>query len=240
MNAFLAAVRFLTIVRAPGGDVAPGRAAACFPTVGAVLGLAGAGVFLLARQALPASIAALLTVGFWTLISGMLHEDGVADVADALRAGRSREHMLAILKDSRIGAFGAVALLLSVLARWQALQASCVFMLASSHCSTSARLILPSPQDALVQSLLHSVVSPPPSHSSPANMFLWPSPQRERLHFTAPAPMPLQAAVSFSESHSSPAPVLMKPSPHAVNLQFRLQPAVPPGTSHSSPAALLA
>jgi adenosylcobinamide-GDP ribazoletransferase len=123
MNAFFAAVRFLTIVRAPGGDVPPGRAAAYFPLVGAALGLAGAGLFLLARQALPGSLAALLTVSFWTLVSGMLHEDGVADVADAVRAGRSREAMFAILGDSRIGVFGAVSLILSLLARWQALQA---------------------------------------------------------------------------------------------------------------------
>ena len=56
------------------------------------------------------------------MISGVLHEDGLADVADAVRAGRTRERVLAILKDSRIGTFGAIAILLSVLARWQALE----------------------------------------------------------------------------------------------------------------------
>lgn len=123
MSALLSAIRILTIVPAPEGGVPPGRAAAYFPLVGAALGLAGAGLFLLARQALPGSIAALLTVAFWTLVSGMLHEDGVADVADAVRAGRSREAMFAILGDSRIGVFGAVALILSLLARWQAFEA---------------------------------------------------------------------------------------------------------------------
>ena len=70
----------------------------------------------------PASIAALITVTFWTLISGVLHEDGLADVADAMRAGRTREKMIAILKDSRIGTYGAVAIVLSIVARWQALE----------------------------------------------------------------------------------------------------------------------
>ena len=117
-----AAIRFLTVIPVRGGEVPPGQAAAFFPLVGAMLGAAGAGVFLLAQKAFPVSIAALATVAFWTMISGMLHEDGLADVADAVRGGRSRERMLAILKDSRIGVYGAVAVLLSVLARWQALE----------------------------------------------------------------------------------------------------------------------
>jgi adenosylcobinamide-GDP ribazoletransferase len=119
---FLAAIRFLTILPVPGRDVPPGRAAAFFPLVGAILGAAGAGVFLLASAAFPVSIAALATVAFWILVSGILHEDGLADVADAVRAGRSQERILSILKDSRIGTFGAIAILLSVLARWQALE----------------------------------------------------------------------------------------------------------------------
>jgi len=117
-----AAIRFLTIIPVRGGDAPPGKAAALFPLVGGMLGAAGAGIFLLASAAFPVSIAALATVGFCVVISGVLHEDGLADVADAVRAGRSRDRMLAILKDSRIGTYGAVAVLLSVLARWQALE----------------------------------------------------------------------------------------------------------------------
>lgn len=121
MRTFLAAISFLTIVPV-AGSVPPGRAAIFFPIVGAILGAAGAGLFIAASLALPISLAALLTVTFWTMISGVLHEDGLADVADALRAGRSPEKMLAILKDSRIGTYGAVAIVLSLVARWQALQ----------------------------------------------------------------------------------------------------------------------
>jgi adenosylcobinamide-GDP ribazoletransferase len=117
-----AAIRFLTVIPVRGGDAPPGQAAAFFPLVGAILGAAGAGLFMLASTAFPISIAALATVAFWIAISGVLHEDGLADVADAVRAGRSRERVLAILKDSRIGTYGAVAILLNVLARWQALE----------------------------------------------------------------------------------------------------------------------
>jgi len=122
MRTFLAAVSFLTIVPVPGKDVPPGRAAAFFPLVGAILGALGAELFIAASLVLPPSIAALIAVTFWTLISGVLHEDGLADVADAMRAGRTREKMIAILKDSRIGTYGAVAIVLSIVARWQALE----------------------------------------------------------------------------------------------------------------------
>jgi len=122
MRAFLGAVSFLTIVRVPASAVPPGRAAIFFPLVGAMLGAAGAGIYMAAARALPASLAALITVAFWAGISGVLHEDGLADVADALRGGRSTEKMLTILKDSRIGTFGAVAIFLSLIARWQALE----------------------------------------------------------------------------------------------------------------------
>jgi adenosylcobinamide-GDP ribazoletransferase len=121
MRTFLAAVSFLTIIPVTS-NVPPGRAAMFFPLVGAMLGAAGGGLFLAANQALPPSLAALIAVAFWTVISGVLHEDGLADVADAMRAGRTREKMLAILKDSRIGTYGAVAIVLSLVARWQALE----------------------------------------------------------------------------------------------------------------------
>jgi len=120
MRTLLSAIAFLTIVPVGRTSVAPGRAAIFFPLVGAMTGAAGAGLYLAAASALPSSIASLIVVAFWAAISGVLHEDGLADVADALRAGRSQAKMLAILKDSRIGTFGAVAIVISILARWQA------------------------------------------------------------------------------------------------------------------------
>src|SRR5579862_8339282 len=122
MKTLLGAVSFLTVVRVPGEGVSPGRAAIFFPLVGAAIGAAGAAIYLGALRVLPNSIAALATVAFWAGISGVLHEDGLADVADAFRAGRAAEKISAILKDSRIGTYGAVALVLSIIARWQALE----------------------------------------------------------------------------------------------------------------------
>ena len=122
MRAFLGAVSFLTILKIPGKSEVPGKSAIFFPLVGALLGAVGAGIYIGASRALPTSLASLLTVAFWAGISGVLHEDGLADVADALRAERTREKMLSILKDSRIGTFGAVAIVFSVIVRWQALE----------------------------------------------------------------------------------------------------------------------
>ena len=122
MRTLLGALSFLTIIPVRAKTAPPGRSAALFPLVGAILGAAGAGIYIAALKAIPPSLAALVTVAFWTVITGILHEDGLADVADALRAGRSQERMLAILKDSRIGTFGATAIVLSFLARWQAVE----------------------------------------------------------------------------------------------------------------------
>jgi adenosylcobinamide-GDP ribazoletransferase len=122
MRTLLGAISFLTIIPVRVNVAPPGRAAALFPLVGAMLGAAGAFIYYNAARAIPTSLAALLTVAFWTVISGIMHEDGLADVADALRAGRTQEKMLAILKDSRIGTFGAVAIVLSFLVRSRAVE----------------------------------------------------------------------------------------------------------------------
>jgi adenosylcobinamide-GDP ribazoletransferase len=118
----LGAVSFLTMIPVSGKIAPPGRAAIFFPLVGAILGAAGAAIYIALSRALPSSIAALIVVAFWAAVSGVLHEDGLADAADAFRAGRSREKMTAILKDSRIGTYGAVAIVLSIVARWQAIE----------------------------------------------------------------------------------------------------------------------
>lgn len=122
MRTLLGAISFLTVIPVHTKTPPPGRCAALFPIVGAMLGAIGAAVYIGLSRAIPASLAALLTVAFWTAITGVLHEDGLADIADALRAGRSPDRMLAILKDSRIGTYGAVAIVLSIAARWQAIE----------------------------------------------------------------------------------------------------------------------
>jgi adenosylcobinamide-GDP ribazoletransferase len=120
----LGAIQFLTVLPVHSRTAPPGQSALFFPLVGAALGAAGGLVLEVARTFVPVEIAALLVICFWALITGGLHEDGFADVADAFRAGRPREKILAILKDSRIGAHGGLALVLISLVRWQALSSN--------------------------------------------------------------------------------------------------------------------
>lgn len=121
MTRLLGALQFLTILPIRRSTCAPGEAAAYFPLVGALIGLAAAGLHLLLSKALAEPINALLTVLAMVLLSGALHEDGLADCADAFGGQRSPDKILAILKDSRIGAFGALALIFSIGLRWQAI-----------------------------------------------------------------------------------------------------------------------
>lgn len=87
---------------------------AAFPVVGAAIGLMGGTVYLIAQKFLPFLPAALLAVTATILITGALHEDGLADLADALGARGGKEKRLEVMRDSRIGTFGALALILSV------------------------------------------------------------------------------------------------------------------------------
>ncbi len=121
----IGAFQILTIIPVPSlrAPAEPGQAAVFFPFVGALLGVLGAGLYLILSIAIPTSLAALLTIAFWAWIGGALHEDGIADTADALRAGRTVDRMMAILKDSRIGVFGALALFVTFLIRWQSVAA---------------------------------------------------------------------------------------------------------------------
>ena len=122
MRRFLGAVQFLTILPVPGGTT-PDRAAVFFPLVGAALGAAAGGVYRAAVLQFSPSIAALAALLFLVVVTGGLHEDGLADVFDAFRAGRTPERILAILKDSRIGTYGALAIVITSLLRWQAIEA---------------------------------------------------------------------------------------------------------------------
>lgn len=104
------------------GPLAPVMAA--FPIIGAALGLAAGLVYGLASWlGLAAWPAALLALAAPILLTGALHEDGLADTADGLGGGRSAERRLEIMRDSRTGAFGVLALLLSVTLRAGALAA---------------------------------------------------------------------------------------------------------------------
>jgi adenosylcobinamide-GDP ribazoletransferase len=94
------------------------------PLAGAVVGLiCGVGLWVSVLLGLPATVAAALALALGVALTGALHEDGLADTADGFGGGRSREEKLAIMRDSRSGAFGVVAICLSLLIRWAALAA---------------------------------------------------------------------------------------------------------------------
>lgn len=102
-------------------DLSRGAAAAwAWPLAGLAAGAIGAGAIWLA-SALPAGIGAALGLAAMIMATGAMHEDGLADTADGLWGGWDRDRRLEIMKDSRIGAYGVIALILSLLARWSLL-----------------------------------------------------------------------------------------------------------------------
>ncbi|MET0970308.1 MAG: adenosylcobinamide-GDP ribazoletransferase [Tardiphaga sp.] len=122
----ISAVRFLTVLPTPHTDDALrpdwlARALRYFPLVGAGIGIASACVWLIAGDWWSPTIGALLAVAASIAITGALHEDGLADTADSFGGGWSVEKRLAIMKDSRIGTYGALALGIGVALRVAAL-----------------------------------------------------------------------------------------------------------------------
>jgi len=121
------ALAFLTRIPVPLDDASAtplAQAARGFAVAGLVVGIAGAVTFALAEVfALPSLVCALLAVTAMVLLTGGLHEDGLADSADGLGGGHDREQALAIMRDSRIGSFGVIALALALGLRAAAISA---------------------------------------------------------------------------------------------------------------------
>ena len=123
VTGLVVAVRYLTILPVPGPPVPPssgpspadlGQSAAWFPIVGLGLGIVLALAQWAATRVFPPLLVGLLTITAWKLLTGGLHLDGLADCLDGL-AGRDAAHRLAIMRDSRIGAFAAIGLVLVLL-----------------------------------------------------------------------------------------------------------------------------
>lgn len=107
-----------------GHDGTVSRAVRAFPLAGLVLALpAGLLLWLLLEWEAEPLLAALIGLSVMTLLSGALHEDGLADTADGFGGGRDTENVLSIMKDSRIGSYGVIALILSFGLRATALAA---------------------------------------------------------------------------------------------------------------------
>lgn len=96
--------------------------AAHFPGVGVLVGGLVAGLTALLLAWLPPSVftpmvAAVLGTVLSVMVTGAFHEDGLADIADGLGGSQDRDRALVIMKDSRVGAFGAIAVVLALLAK---------------------------------------------------------------------------------------------------------------------------
>jgi adenosylcobinamide-GDP ribazoletransferase len=127
MRLYLIAMQFLTIFPLPFDTRCQkedlGRATACFPLVGLTIGGLLVGLNCLLDPWLNRSLTTALLITALAAITGALHLDGLADVCDGLAARGNRERFLAIMKDSHVGAVGAVGLVLGLLLKWQALLA---------------------------------------------------------------------------------------------------------------------
>lgn len=122
LNDILIAFSLLSRIPVPIDHEAAGKRAAiavwAYPIVGAVLGLvAGCIGGLLYWLGAPTTLAAIAALGSLAMLTGGMHEDGLADCADGFGGGMDKSRRLEIMKDSNIGAFGAIALILFLLAR---------------------------------------------------------------------------------------------------------------------------
>src|SRR5215471_17523416 len=113
------AIRFLTIIPVGASNDAPDpewmvRSSKFFPLVGAMVGLVSAAALLVTHPLLGPVIAALLSVLAGVLITSGFHEDGLADTMDAFGGGWTIEQRLTIMKDSRIGTYGTLALIFAI------------------------------------------------------------------------------------------------------------------------------
>jgi adenosylcobinamide-GDP ribazoletransferase len=112
---FRAATAFLTRLPLSGDDTAISRTCWAFPLVGAGVGALGGAVFFIGLWLpVPPLVAALVAVAAMIGLTGALHEDGLADTVDGFGGGRDADRKLEIMRDSRIGAFGVLALILGV------------------------------------------------------------------------------------------------------------------------------
>lgn len=127
LELFFIAVGFFSRLPVPGWvEFSPdklGHAARFLPLVGWLIAAIGAAVFWLAVQVLPVELAVVLSMAATIRATGAFHEDGWADTCDGLGGGWTREQVLQIMKDSRIGSYGAIGLVLLLLAKYLVLSA---------------------------------------------------------------------------------------------------------------------
>ena len=124
MKRLLTAFSFLTIVpirTGDGGKIDLGRSMAVFPLIGLLLGAMLVGVDLLLTPLINERLVNILLITLLTFITGGLHLDGFMDTVDGIAGGKEKKKILEIMRDSRTGAMGAMAVVLLLLIKWEAL-----------------------------------------------------------------------------------------------------------------------
>ena len=118
LKTLILAIHFLTRIPTPFEiDYTPKRlssASRYYPIVGAIIGSVAALAFFLASLALPTIVAVLIATAATALLTGAFHEDGLADTFDGISGAYDRARSLEIMTDSRIGTFGALALIIVI------------------------------------------------------------------------------------------------------------------------------
>ena len=146
---WLTALEFLTRIPIPvASHFDPAWMSRCvryFPWVGVLIGACGALVWWALQPALSPWLAAALAFTATALITGAFHEDGLSDYVDGIGGGQSREHTLTIMKDSRVGSFGALALILVTVIKIAALAslrvADAILVLIFAHAAARASAV---------------------------------------------------------------------------------------------------
>ena len=122
LRQFLLAVQFLTRLPVPNRlattEEELGRAAAFFPLVGIIVGGSTAGVYGLSLRVVSVWMAVFIALVFAAFITSGFHEDGLADTFDGLGGGWTKDRALEIMRDSRIGTYGALALIFLILGKY--------------------------------------------------------------------------------------------------------------------------
>lgn len=148
-RALRAAVMFFTRLPLPSSpDWDPAdlqRSAAYFPLVGWLVGAVAALAWWLAARVWPPAVASGVSLAATLLLTGALHEDGWADVCDGFGGGTSRDRVLEIMRDSRVGAFGAIGVVVMLGLKWLGVaalpQASVPAVLIAGHALSRAAAI---------------------------------------------------------------------------------------------------
>jgi adenosylcobinamide-GDP ribazoletransferase len=124
---FFAAVRFFTRLPVPGwvghSAEALNHSARYFPAVGLLVGAIGALVYFVGALVWPQPVAVLLSMAATIYATGAFHEDGLSDTVDGLGGGWEKLRILEIMKDSRVGSYGVVAMVLALLGKFTLLTA---------------------------------------------------------------------------------------------------------------------